>query len=76
MIHMEMTANTHADTVTTMPPVTEIMKRVRMGVEKVMQEVTVNSVSFSKPLNVFFLKLNSRIFIHKMHFKNIFIDWW
>lgn len=54
MIHMEMTANTHADTVTTMPPVTEIMKRVRMGVEKVMQEVTVNSVSFSKPLNVFF----------------------
>lgn len=51
---MEMTANTHADTVTTMPSVTEIMKRVRMGVEKVMQEVTVNSVSFSKPLNVFF----------------------
>lgn len=51
---MEMTANTHADTVTTMHSVTEIMKRVRMGVEKVMQEVTVNSVSFSKPLNVFF----------------------
>lgn len=40
-----MTANTHADTVTTMPIVTEVVERVQMGVEKVIEEVTVNSVS-------------------------------
>lgn len=34
---MEVPANTHAVTVTTMPPVTEMMERVRMVVKKVIQ---------------------------------------
>lgn len=44
MIHIEVTANMHAVTVSTMPPVTEIMELVRMGVEKVIQEMIVNRV--------------------------------
>lgn len=42
---MEVTANTHAGTVTTMPIVTELAERVRMGVKEVIEEVIVNSVS-------------------------------
>lgn len=53
MMHMEVTVNTHAVTVSTMPPATDIMKRVRMGVKKGIQEVIVNNVSVSK----FFLQM-------------------
>lgn len=48
MMHMEVIVNTPAGTVSTMPPVKEIMERVRMGVKKAIQEVTVNTVSVSK----------------------------
>lgn len=48
MMHMEVIVNTPAGTVSTMPPVKEIMERVRMGVKKAIQEVTVNSVSVAK----------------------------
>lgn len=47
MMHMEMTANTHAVNVSTMPLVTEMMERVQMDVKKVIKEVLVNSVSIS-----------------------------
>lgn len=46
---MEMTANTHAATVTTMSFVTEITTRVQMGVDRIIAEVIVNSVSVSNP---------------------------
>lgn len=46
-MHMEMTANTHAVNVSTMPLVTEMMERVQMDVKKVIKEVLVNSVSIS-----------------------------
>lgn len=42
---MEVTANTHAVTVTTMPIVPELVERVRMGVNEVIEEVIVNNVS-------------------------------
>lgn len=45
MMHMEMTANTHAVTVSTMPLVTEMKGRVQMDVKKVITEVIVDNVS-------------------------------
>lgn len=45
---MEVIAKTHAVTVTTLPLVTEMMERFRMGVKEVIEEVIVNSVSDSK----------------------------
>lgn len=49
MMLMEVTANTHVVTVTTMPLVTQLMERVRMGVKRVIEEVIVNSVSVLQP---------------------------
>lgn len=46
-MHMEMTANTYAVSVSTMPLVTEIKGRVQMDVKKVITEVIVDSVSVS-----------------------------
>lgn len=44
-MHMEMTANTHAVAVSTMPLVTEMKGRVQMDVKKVITEVIVDNVS-------------------------------
>lgn len=54
---MEMTANTHAAIVTTMPLVTEMMEHVRMGVKKAIEEVIVNSVSISINFTQFAIEL-------------------
>lgn len=75
-MHMEVTVNTHAVTVSTMPPVTDIMKRVRMGVKKGIQEVIVNNVSVSKFFYKCMKKPYHRIFLHTIYSRNVFIDGW